>query len=211
MDVRQIEDTATVFTDKLSGEITKGVRPGLVRTRILVAQTPREEPVTRLLRGLLTQLLLTLALAAHAADEHSTGHSAHKNHLALIVGHAEEEDSDGHRESGKLLGGEYLRMLTDRWSWGVIAETEAFGSDHERQGILAVPFSYFPTRDWRLFAAPGIEFRERGDPEHFMFRIGTGYQFRLGERVTLSPEIEVDFVSGGTRVFVFALALGYGF
>ena len=119
---------------------------------------------------------------AHAEESHSAEHAGHNNHLAFIVGHAEDEQSDGHHES-----------------------------DHDRQGILAFPVSYFPNPNWRLFAAPGIEFREPGDPEHFMFRVGGGYEFRLGNRLVVSPEVEVDFVAGGTRVFVFALAFGFGF
>ena len=148
---------------------------------------------------------------AHAEESHSSEHTGHNNHLAFIVGHAEEEQSDGHHESGNLLGFEYARKTSEHWRWGLVAEAAAFGSDHDRQGILAFPVSYFPNPNWRLFAAPGIEFREPGDPEHFMFRVGGGYEFRLGNRLVVSPEVEVDFVAGGTRVFVFALAFGFGF
>jgi hypothetical protein len=50
-----------------------------------------------------------------------------------------------------------------------------------------------------------------GDLDKAMLRVGTGYQFSLGGHWTLAPEVQVDFVSGGAKVYVFALALGYGF
>ncbi len=44
-----------------------------------------------------------------------------------------------------------------------------------------------------------------------MFRLGAGYEFKLGKNLTLAPEAQVDFVAGGTKVYVVAIALGYGF
>lgn len=161
-------------------------------------------------RVLLAWLVIQVG-SARAEDGHSVEHAEHRNHLAFIIGHAEEEQKDGHHESGNILGFEYVRKSAEHWGWGVIGETEVFGDDQNRQGIIAFPLSYFPNKNWRLFAAPGIEFREPGHPEHFMFRIGTGYEFRVGRRMTISPEVEIDFVTGGTRVFMFALAFGIGF
>jgi len=44
-----------------------------------------------------------------------------------------------------------------------------------------------------------------------MLRLGTGYEFEIGKHFTLAPEAQVDFVAGGTKVYVIALSLGYGF
>jgi len=62
-----------------------------------------------------------------------------------------------------------------------------------------------------LIAGGGVEFREQGDPDKALFRLGAGYSFALGERLTLTPEAVVDFIAGGTTVYVIAMSLGYGF
>ena len=133
------------------------------------------------------------------------------HHIALIVGHAEEEQSDGERESGSVLGLEYVYKFHERWALGGVFEIETFGDNHKRHGILAVPVSFYASKHWRLFAAAGVEFSEPWKADKAMGRLGTGYEFPLGKSGwTLAPEVQVDFVEGGTRVDVFALALGYG-
>jgi hypothetical protein len=149
----------------------------------------------------------TVGLAGDDAEHHLP-----HNHIAFIVGHAEEEQADGHHESGKLWGVDYVRQFHEHWAWGLTFEQEGFGdSDQSRQGIFAVPVSYFVNDRWRVFAAPGIEFHGRGDPDKVLLRIGTGYEFALGKHFTISPEAQIDFIAGGTKVYVFALAVGYGF
>ena len=74
-----------------------------------------------------------------------------------------------------------------------------------------MPLSYFPNERWRLLAGPGVEFHEPGDPESAVFRIGASYEFELGKHFTLSPEAVIDFVEGGTTVYVLGFSLGYGF
>jgi hypothetical protein len=162
-----------------------------------------------------TQLLCLLAVAAGFSDaslaEEEGGHHLPHNHIALIAGIAYEEAADGHHEDGHLVGIEYIRQFSEHWGWGVGFESEIFDNSQKRTGVLAVPISYFPGGHWRLFAAPGIEFHERGDPDKPMFRVGASYEFALGKHFTLAPEAQVDFVAGGTNVYVIALALGYGF
>ena len=84
-------------------------------------------------------------------------------------------------------------------------------NDQKRHGVFAIPVSSFVNEKWRLFVAPGVEFRGKGDPDETMLRFGTGYEFDIGKHFTLAPEAQVDFIAGGTRVYVFALSLGYGF
>ncbi len=151
-----------------------------------------------------------LLAAPYALADETAGHGA-KNHLAFIIGHAEEEQSDGHHESGSVLGIDYIRHLNHRWGLGATFEVETFGNNHKRHGILAVPVSFFPGGNWRLFAAPGVEFSEPWKPEKGILRLGAGYEFHLGERFSLAPEAQVDFVEGGTTVYVFALAFGIAF
>jgi hypothetical protein len=145
-------------------------------------------------------------LAAEDTELHLPHH-----HLAVIVGHAQEEQEDGHHESGTVLGLDYIYRFHEHWGVGAAFEVESFGNNHDRHGILAVPVSFFPSHHWRLFAAPGMEFSEPWEAEKAMFRLGVGYEFELGKRLTLSPEVQVDFVEGGSKVYVLALAFGFGF
>jgi hypothetical protein len=154
-------------------------------------------------------MLVACFNVTYAADDE--GHHVAPNHIALIAGVAFEEQADGHRENGNVVGIEYIRHMNERWRLGASFELEAFGDNHKRHGVLAFPVSYFVNHRWRLFGAPGIEFREQGEPDKVMFRLGTGYEFLLGEHWSLSPEAQIDFIAGGTNVYVFALALGYGF
>jgi len=160
--------------------------------------------------------LMGLLLAAGAAVAEERGHEASggehhsKHHLAVLIGLA-YEDQDGHHESGNMAGVEYIYHLNHRWGVGVGAETEVFGDHHERSGILVLPVSHF-RGNWRLFGGPGAEFPDDDEEdEEWMFRLGVGYEFHLNERLTLSPEAQVDFVSGGTTVYALALALGVSF
>jgi hypothetical protein len=155
-------------------------------------------------------IFLTLgSQESFAADE--SGHHLPHNHIALFAGAAFEEQDNGHRETGKVLGLEYVRQVTEHWGLGAAFEMEVFGDSHDRLGILIVPVSYFPNERWRLLAGPGIEFHERGQKDHAVFRIGAGYEFELGKHFTLSPEAVIDFVEGGTTVYVLGFSLGYGF
>jgi len=163
-------------------------------------------------------MTFALMLASHdgiAADdtEHhaETEHHLPHNHIALFAAAAFEEQSDGHRQRGYVLGLSYLRQVSERWGWGGALEMEVFGDHHDRLGVVVVPISYFPGGSWRLFGGPGWEFREPGEREHAIFRLGAGYEFELGKGFTLSPEAAIDFVSGGTTVYELGFALGYGF
>jgi hypothetical protein len=158
----------------------------------------------------LAAILLALPGLNCFADDEVEHHLPH-NHIALVAAVAYEEKADGHHERGNVLGLEYIRQVTEHWGWGAALEMEAFGDKHDRLGILVVPVSYFPDEHWRLMAGPGIEFRERGERDHAVLRVGVGYEFELGGHFTLSPEAVIDFVEGGTTVYVLGFALGYGF
>ena len=110
-----------------------------------------------------------------------------------------------------MLGLGYLRRFHEHWGVGAGFEMEVFGDNQKRHGILALSVSYFPGGGWRLFGAPGVEFSEPWKADKALIRIGVGYEFEIGKRLTLAPEAQMDFVEGGTNVFVFALAFGFGF
>jgi len=158
----------------------------------------------------LAAIILSLPSLSCFAEDEADHHLPH-NHIALIAAAAYEEKADGHHERGNVLGLEYVRQVTEHWGWGAALEMEAFGDSHDRMGILVVPVSYFPNEHWRLMAGPGLEFREAGEKDHTVFRVGAGYEFKLGKHFTLSPEAVIDFVEGGTTVYVLGFAFGYGF
>ena len=74
----------------------------------------------------LAAIFLTFASqACLAADE--IGHHLPHNHVALFAGAAFEEQDNGHRETGNVLGLVYVRQVTEHWGWGVALEREVFG------------------------------------------------------------------------------------
>ena len=141
-----------------------------------------------------------------ADDEHH-----HVNHLALLVGNPHEVQSDGERVSGGMLGVAYERRFSDSWRFVLAYEQEAFGDRTQRHTVIFAGASYSLSDRWTVFGGPGAEGRKLGQRDHFLFRVGTGYHFNLRRGFSLAPELSVDFVEGGTRVYVIALALGYGF
>jgi len=160
------------------------------------------------LLGLLTFAAIYCGVSYAEEGEHHLPH----DHISIVVGKAYEETADGHHEDGHLFGIAYGRQFSEHWGWGASFEMEAFGeNDQERLGVLSVFGSYYPIEHVRLIAGAGVELREKGDPDKALFRLGAGYEFALGERVILSPEAVVDFVAGGTKVFVVALSLAYVF
>jgi hypothetical protein len=122
--------------------------------------------------------MVCIAVPTFAAeDEHH-----HLNHLAVLVGSPQEVQSDGERVSGGMLGLAYERRLSDRWSFALAYEQEAFGDRTQRQTVIFAGASYNINNHWTVFGGPGGEGRKLGDRDHFLFRVGTGYQFSLGRR-----------------------------
>lgn len=156
--------------------------------------------------GLIAVLLTSVSLPAHASGDDSH----HLNHLALLVGNPQEV-KDGERTSGGMLGLAYERQLSDRWSFAAAWEQEAFDDKTKRHTVIFAGASYEITDRWSVFGGPGGEGRNLGERDHFLVRLGTGYSFHLKSNFSLVPELSIDFVDDGTRVYVFALALGFGF
>lgn len=152
--------------------------------------------------------LAALTGAAGYASAAENGH--HPNQIFFLAGNPQEV-KDGERTSGGMLGIAYERRLSDRWNFMAAWEQEAFGDRTKRQMVIFAGAAYGITDHWAVFGGPGVEGRKLGERDYFLFRLGTGYEFALKGSLSLTPELSIDFVDDGTRVYVFALALGYGF
>jgi len=146
---------------------------------------------------------ITIAQAADPGEAFSPHH-----HAAGFLGAGLETKHDGReKEIGIALGGEYGYRFAPKWSFGGVLE--GLGKDTLRDTVVAVPISFHPSGPWRLFAGPGYEFTEKKDKA--LLRTGVGYEFHLRGHWTLSPEIIIDFISGGAVTVLGGVAVGYEF
>ena len=109
--------------------------------------------------------------------------------------------------------------------FGIGAVLEYAGGDL-RNTIFVAPFIWKPVGDLFLLAGPGVEFHNgRGTSEHhafksggeedrdetyFLFRLGVGYSFHVGERYAIIPQVNLDLVNG-EQVWVGGVAFGVMF
>ena len=134
------------------------------------------------------------------------------NAVALFLGGVTHLGSDGDpNESGFGIGLEYARLVTSRFSVGLLGEYAS--TDAERDFIVALPFYGHITVSLLLVATPGVEFAsEEGVEEgeaNFLMRFGTIYEFVI-DRWVVAPQVNADVVSGRWTL-VYGVAFGIGF
>ena len=129
------------------------------------------------------------------------------HHIALFAGGGVETESGESSSAGFAFGLIYEYRFHE--NWGIGAAVDALGQHTIRGSTVAVPVSFHLTEHWRLFAGPGVEFSDHGN--EFLIRMGAGYEIPLTGNWTIAPEISVDFVETGNRVFIGGVALGYEF
>jgi len=158
-----------------------------------------------------TALLVLLSMAgsavaaegeSHEGDHHAIPHSW----IAFSIGYALERKRTEDEEAS-AIGVEYGYRFSEKWGVGAVAE--ALGSDTVRDASVVIPLSFHPYAGWRLFTGPGVEFGE--EQNDWMLRFGGGYEFELGNRWTLAPEVVYDVIESGKRTYTFGLAFGRGF
>jgi len=165
---------------------------------------------------LLTLSLLSYPLQASASEhgneasshgEHETEH--HLNHLAFFGG-ITKESSHGHTLEEATFGIDYVRHVSPHFGLGAIVDHAGGEIDST---VLAASVVWHPVGGLYLLAAPGVEWvdDEHGSSDsEFLVRVGIGYDFEIGERFTLGPVYNVDFVDG-EEIQVFGLTFGFGF
>jgi hypothetical protein len=177
----------------------------------------------RPLRIVFLALALLLApVAALGSDEgHGESEAAHhgrdfKNEVALFLGYTDEEGHD----LEFTLAFDYKRRVAEKWAVG--GAIDYAGGELRNTVLLALAFYWPGLGNLQLLAGPGVEFHEgRGlerhhgevtvdkDATYFVVRVGAAYDFHLGERFGIVPNVNLDLVDG-ERVWVYGLAFTYG-
>jgi len=158
---------------------------------------------------------------AHGEELH------HHNALGIVIGGTYESEE---KDTFLTLGAEYERLFNRRFGvvLGVeyISEVDAW--------VLVTPFVYRHGSGLRLLTGPGLELktRRRGG-EHgrepsgglenrlppreenlFLWRFGVGYNFEVGERYSIAPAVDFDYVREDghwVEAIVFAVTVGFDF
>lgn len=163
--------------------------------------------------GLVAILLCCLAPAV-AAQEADGEEREHRNSVELFVGAVTETEESA---TGPGFGIEYQRHLSQRWWLGVEA-IELSTNDVGRSWLVVVPVYFTLVKGLGIKAGPGLEGSEEkpedggeGEPTtEFAMRFGAGWEFELGKRFTLTPELNMDVI-GGSVTWVYGVSLGLGF
>lgn len=158
-------------------------------------------------------------------DKHGEEHGGrpnHKNDFAIFLG-----ASDDHvHPTEPTLGVAYRHRVARRLAVGALFD---YAGGDQRNVIFAASVTWFPIGRLQLMAAPGVELHrgqgptvccgcggvyEGEDPEqarqidedakYFVFRLGAGWHFPIGQIYGVSPNINVDFVDG-EKVWVYGV------
>lgn len=128
-----------------------------------------------------------------------------KNELSAIVAGTHEDES-----TYFTLGVEYKRELSELFAMSAIGEVVVEGDSRDGVGVLLAVLN--PWSGLHLLAGPGFERSPEGTS--FLFRVGAGWGFEFGERYSLTPAVEFDFVDGDDgvdQVVVFGVSFGFAF
>ena len=148
-------------------------------------------------------------------DEENSEHTLYKNHVAIFLGGTTFYKNN---ESHFSLGLDYLYRPNSENPWAYSIMAEAIFAKHTEY-VIALPIYHYIISEWWFRTGPGIEIiqeeEHHGDEVEsktqieFLYRIGTGYSFHLGNFV-LSPSVDLDFVRNNDAL-VWGLNIGYSF
>jgi hypothetical protein len=158
-------------------------------------------------------LVLSWVAAPLMAQESTEAEQEHRNAVELFIGGVTETDESA---TGLGVGLGYVRHLSTMWGLGVSGELSS--TDVSRDWVIIIPAYFYPTGGLVLWAGPVIEGSEDvpedgGDSERSTtlgVRLGTAWEFEVGERFTLSPEVNLDLIDGSVT-WVYGLSFGVGF
>ena len=147
------------------------------------------------------------------AQESTEAEREYRNAVELFIGGVTETDESA---TGLGVGLGYVRHLSTMWGLGVSGELS--NTDVSRDWVIIIPVYFYPTGGLVLWTGPLIEGSEDvpedgGDSErstNLGVRLGTAWEFEVGERFTLSPEVNLDLIDGSVT-WVYGLSFGVGF
>jgi len=162
-------------------------------------------------------------------EEHGEQHGGrhwHTNDVGIFLGATDEHGHD----TEATLGLEYRRIIANRWAIGGLFD---YAGGELRNTILAPSLTWLPVGRLQITAAPGIEFHKgRGNTEgcgcdphtksedpdpiglfdedetFFVFRLGAGWNFPVGQNYAITPQINLDLVDG-EKVWVYGFVFAY--
>lgn len=149
-----------------------------------------------------------------AAQESGEEDEEPRNAVEVFVGAVTETEEE---TTGFGIGLEYNRRLSSTWRLG--AELiEISTTDVSRGWLVVVPAYFNPVGGLGLKAGPGIEgskerSEEGGESEtktEFAMRFGAGWELELGDRFTVTPEVNLDLI-GGDVTWVYGVSFGLRF
>jgi hypothetical protein len=164
----------------------------------------------------------------HDAEGDHEGHDHRPHHLNDVAIFLGATDEPGH-PTEFTWGLDYKRRVAERWAVGGLFDY----AGGLRNAIVAASVTWFPIGNLTLTAAPGIEFhRGRGSSEdcncphaltsddsggngevdedatYFVFRVGVGWGFPIGNSYAIEPQVNLDLVEG-EKVWVYGLNFIY--
>ena len=151
----------------------------------------------------LLMLLMPVKIIAEEAEHGTKGEMLeHRHGIELFLGNTNHDGEDGFTVG---LGYEYsLNQL-----FGIGGFMEFTGGDL-KEWILAPAFVLHPYKGWRFLVAAGVDGGRHDRDNEFLFRVGAGYEFEIGEKWAIIPSFNVDFVDN-SEVLVYGLNFGYKF
>lgn len=137
----------------------------------------------------------------------------HPHHLSVFLGGSWLKE-----RKGFTVGGEYEHRLHPHIGIGGLVEHAA---NDFKATTVAFPIQFHPSptkSGFRVGFGPGFERakeprsgdeREKTDTD-FLIRTMAAYDIFVSEKVSLSPNLSIDFVDG-EEIFVFGVSIGFGF
>lgn len=167
-------------------------------------------------------LLLTLGLALPALGQKPDEEAGHEtvegseefwNAIEVLLGATSETDPTS---TAFTIGLGYLRGLSPLFSVGVAAEFAA--SNTVREWLLFGLGYVHPVGGLALGTGPGYELTREREEEgevietsnEVVWRFMAAWEFEVGERYTISPEVNLDLVESEV-VWVYGVAFGVNF
>jgi hypothetical protein len=132
-------------------------------------------------------------------SEHSSEFEGRQS-VAFFMGNTHDGSEDGF-----TVRMDYEYRLSETNGIGGLVE---YASGELDSWVFAAPLFIHPYKGLRLLVALGFEY---GHSEaEFLIRTGIAYEFEMGERWTIIPEFDIDFVDSEEK-YVYGIAFGYEF